>query len=320
MRFRRELIWLIAGLASAIVLGAVGAECLRFYISNNGNSPTEQHQSGYRHISPLLGCADFRGGAVLSSLQEKIEAVIKSKKASGDISHASIYIRDLNNGPWLGINENEMFTPASLLKVPLMIAYLKEAETDPSIFDKEIMVKGDATLLSQNIMPQRSVETGKTYRLEDLLQYMIIYSDNLAANTLLENIETDKLNKVYKDLGLTEPSVEKTENFMMVRDYASFFRILYNASYLNREMSEKALDILTKSQFSLGLTAGVPSQVDVAHKFGERVLFDAKQLHDCGIVYKPGRPYLICVMTRGKDFTKMSTFIKDISAAAYQGL
>lgn len=147
---------------------------------------------------------------------------------------------------------------------------------------------------------------------------MIVYSDNKAANALLNHIEASSLDSVYQNLGIEVPDIDENENFMSVRDYASFFRILYNASYLNHAMPEKALGILTKSQFNLGLTAGVPPQIEVAHKFGERVLLDGRQLHDCGVVYKIDKPYLLCIMTRGNNFIGMSETIKAISETAYK--
>ncbi len=58
----------------------------------------------------------------------------------------------------------------------------------------------------------------------------------------------------------------------------------------------------------------------VAHKFGERSFLDkkTKQLHDCGIVYHPAKPYVLCVMTRGDDFDKLSAVLRSVSALVYQ--
>ena len=42
-----------------------------------------------------------------------------------------------------------------------------------------------------------------------------------------------------------------------------------------------------------------------------------KQLHDCGIIYYPGNPYLLCVMTRGDSFGELSSTIRDISDIIY---
>lgn len=71
-----------------------------------------------------------------------------------------------------------------------------------------------------------------------------------------------------------------------------------------------------------GLVAQLPSSVKVAHKYGERGIYEDTQLtgielHDCGIVYAPGSLYYLCVMTRGKDTSKLAKVISSISAAVY---
>jgi beta-lactamase class A len=128
---------------------------------------------------------------------------------------------------------------------------------------------------------------------------------------------------VFDDLGINMPEIYNPENVMPVRDYASFFRILYNASYLNRDMSEQALKLLSTVEYKNGLSGGIPQTVPLSHKFGEREsLTDDKkvirQLHDCGIVYHPKRPYLICVMTKGENFSDLSKAIIGISKLVYE--
>ena len=100
--------------------------------------------------------------------------------------------------------------------------------------------------------------------------------------------------------------------------FSRFFRILYNGSYLNFEKSNKALELLTKIEFKDGLVAGLPSEVPVAHKFGERQFGEEKQLHDYGIVYYPEKPYLICIMTRGKELSKLPHVISELSKVTYE--
>jgi hypothetical protein len=71
-----------------------------------------------------------------------------------------------------------------------------------------------------------------------------------------------------------------------------------------------------------GLRAGVPPAVAVAHKFGEWQLEEdvpaREQLHDCGIVYEPHRPYLLCIMTRGREFATLPGVIAELSRATYE--
>jgi beta-lactamase class A len=105
---------------------------------------------------------------------------------------------------------------------------------------------------------------------------------------------------------------------MDVKTYSSFFRILYNGTYLSQDNSERLLTVLSRSAFSQGLSAGLPQDITVAHKFGEADSPDGtKQLHDCGIVYKPRQPYLICVMTKGNNFPALAKVIGHISETVY---
>jgi hypothetical protein len=84
-------------------------------------------------------------------------------------------------------------------------------------------------------------------------------------------------------------------------------------------MSEKALSYLAETTFDKGLVAGVPEAVAVAHKFGEAGREDGSlQFHDCGIVYYPGRPYILCVMTRGGSFEPLYAAVADISRTVYE--
>src|SRR5207248_2823209 len=109
------------------------------------------------------------------------------------------------------------------------------------------------------------------------------------------------LNAVYQNFEIPVPGALTPNPQVSVVTYSSFFRVLYNASYLTRDDSQKALALLAGVDYKDGLVAGVPASVPIAHKFGERETTGdtTKQLNDCGIVYYPSHPYLLCVMTRG---------------------
>jgi beta-lactamase class A len=105
-----------------------------------------------------------------------------------------------------------------------------------------------------------------------------------------------------------------------VKGYSSIFRLLYNSSFLDTENSEKLLATLSESSFNQGLRQGVPENIKISHKFGEREITKTgeKQLHDCGIIYYPTNPYLLCVMTKGKDFKELTRIIGHISSEVYK--
>lgn len=282
---------------------------------NNQSANSSIRQGGYTFINPLLEC-DADGGLESKSLrtQERaVEDLITSLTASHKVNHVSVYFRDLNNGPWFGINEDETFTPASLLKVPVMIAYFHAAETDPDILNEMI------TFQSPTVNSSHKLEQETSYSVDELITYMIKDSDNDAFSLLVENIENEKINKTLQDIGLVVPNETTPEDYITVRSYASLFRVLFNASYLSRDLSERALSLLSTTTFNEGIRSGIPDSIPVASKFGIRANETSKerQLHDCGIVYYPDHPYLLCIMTRGDDLKNLTTAIGNISKQIY---
>ena len=116
---------------------------------------------------------------------------------------------------------------------------------------------------------------------------------------------------VFSDLGIDPASLTSTPDNVTVKDFSIMLRALYNATYLNRDDSERALELLSEADFSEGIDSGVPNRIQVAQKFGESSIeapdgsVASKELNDCGIIYYPSHPYLLCIMTRGNgDDTK----------------
>jgi beta-lactamase class A len=286
---------------------------------------SSQRAGGYQFINPLLDFDLPQNTFVeLKPFKDKIENFTNTASTSSShIDFAAVYFRDLNNGPWFGVGENASFSPASLLKVPLMMAYYKISESEPGVLQKQIPVTTQDIVPivpnQQTIVPSVRLEIGKSYSVDELINRMIIYSDNDAAQLLIENIDPGKLVKIYTDFGIELPDAEPSGTQVDVKTYAGFFRILFNASYLNRDNSEKALKLLSQVEFKDGLVAGVPGNILTAHKFGERIGDgNQQQLHDCGIVYYPGHPYLLCVMTRGNSALELEKFIQDTSRLVFE--
>jgi len=214
------------------------------------------------------------------------------------------------------------------MKVPVMIAILKQAELNPGVLTAKIKFTG-ATALSDRspyFAPSKKLEAGKLYTVEELLDRMIVYSENDALFLLGERVGKPLISRTFRELRLPDPFTESSgeqEYYMTVEQYVMSLRILYNASYLSKEMSEKALELLTKVEFRQGIVEGVPPDVPVAHKFGERVWENTspgRELHDCGIIYYPARPYLLCIMTRGDSFEYLDDGIKETARIVYEGV
>jgi beta-lactamase class A len=276
--------------------------------------------------NPLLdlevgGLADLQE---LRPFREEIEKLIGRIREKGLAEKVTVYFRDLENGIWLGVGEHEEFAGGSLYKLPLVIACLKQAEQKPAFLGKRSVFRPPPhpVLLQPHFPPALSRQPGKEYTVRELIELVARYSDNNAAYLLQETVDRGRLERTIADLGLDPKRVIGGEHDFSVEEFGRFFRILYNASYLDREKSEMALEFFTQSAFSAGLAAGVPPGTLIAHKFGESVEDSPAgrrdTLHDCGIVYFPGKPYLLCVMTRGSDFDKQALAIAAVSSLVYR--
>lgn len=88
-------------------------------------------------INPLIACEipDQKMFAKLQPFHRRLENFIDENKKNNLAQNISVYFRDLISGQWTGVNEDEEYIPASLVKVPLMMAYYKYAETNPEILN-----------------------------------------------------------------------------------------------------------------------------------------------------------------------------------------
>lgn len=288
----------------------------------NLSSEVHAGSSDGKLINPLYECNTGQSyeSKQLSSMKSSVNNYINQLTANNSVTSVSVYFRDLDTGPWFGINEHNDFAPSSLLKVPVMMAFYKEAESNPAILSQKITYTSQpAGLISQNFPPEHPIVLGKTYTVEQLIESMIIDSDNAALGLLEDNIDNRKIDQVTLDLGITTATNATPTDFMDVSEYSTLFRVLYYSTYLNQTYSEKSLELLSQAEFDQGLTALLPKNLTVAHKFGEREAGNGiHQLHDCGIVYYPNHPYLLCVMTKGPNFADLATTIQQISAKVYE--
>lgn len=311
----------------AVVLGVLLAGAGIFLTPHIINDITESYcVDSYHFVNAQVVCGE---PAVIkktgyATLRDSLERFIAEEQMVEHVSEVSLYFRDLLSGPVFGINELEDFSPASLLKLPIAIVYLNIAERDPSILSQKITFTDEGFHNEQMYQPSQEIQEGRVYTIEELLVAMVTKSDNIAYELLEQHLSAQPQyaglrKEIFVELGTLSPEGLLDET-ITVRGNASLYRVLFNSSYLTPEYSEKLLGWLTQSEFKDGLVAGVPEGITVAHKFGEREASASgiKQLHDCGIVYYPGNPYLLCVMTRGKNVEELARVIAEISKKIYE--
>lgn len=213
----------------------------------------------------------------------------------------SLYFEYLPTGTSIGINEKAELSAASLIKLPVVMAYfhqkehtsLQFTETKVKIQEKEID-KGFGTLWQKG--------AGAEITLEEAVRLALVESDNTAALVLADHIAEESLKEVYEGLDI-DLIFKNNRVIISAKQYASILKALYFSAVLSKESSQEILDILTKTKFSDKLPAGIDKDIPVAHKIGILELEDSKLYQDCGIVYIPKRSYLLCIFSQSDKNT-----------------
>ena len=236
--------------------------------------------------------------------RSSVLAYIAERRSIDPTLRVSVYVRDLDNGPWIGIDDRALYLPASLTKVVVLIRTLQREEEEGGVLDHEIVFPGAESMAGDDTMlgapDSLRLEAGEHYSIRDLLGRMIEYSDNHAYELVLQGAGRDGVSRMLYDLS-ADQSVEDGKVYFDAHTVATLLRSLYYRSFLSRRHSELALELLTRSRFSEGLRRYLPPDALVASKYG---FYDSivdgrpqRELHECGIVYRPRSPYVMCVMT-----------------------
>ncbi|MBU6214736.1 serine hydrolase [Patescibacteria group bacterium] len=284
-------------------------------------------KSAYPLIRPLIGIqtpASYNADK-LAPLKSQIENIAKEEPGGTPVEY-SYYYRDLTDASWIGVNENEQYDPASMLKIVIALAAYKQAAVNPDYFSQKLTYTQDLANINAAFpfAPPIALSVGQSYTIPHLLKLMLSSSDNSAKDLLLSSIDQSILDEVYTGLSIPKPDDTDSAGYTISpREYSHFLRALYYGTYnISWENSNQILQFLADASFTDGLVSGVPSSVRVAHKYGEHVIGSSGtasgiELSDCGIIYHPSRPYLLCIMTEGKDELSLSRFIADLSRATY---
>jgi len=238
-----------------------------------------------------------------------------------------IYFEYLPNGTSIGINEKEDFFRASLIKVPVVMRAYK-------LIEEGKLRKDDVLVIERKHIDPTYGElwkAGEGSRLTVLeaVRLIITKSDNTAYEALNDKIGNSIL---QEELG-QERSVTNVYDFLDIprkelgvnqyitpKNFSSILKSLYFSAYLSYEYSNEILDFMTTSEYTQSLVEPLPKEIRVAHKFGVYSLDkEGFNVHsDCGIIYFPQRPYILCVMVNTPDSDIAEGLIREISEKVYK--
>ncbi len=228
-----------------------------------------------------------------------------AEKMSALPGHTGLYYKNLVTGFEFGVRENEVFSAASVIKLPLMMHILKECHAGRmSMHEKLTAAESDKVPICGALtLFTGSVEAD----IRTLCRLMISISDNTATNLLINRATLEGAAEGFRSLGLTktrltrllfdaEASRAGKQNVICLREMGMLLEQLYRRAFVSPAVSKEALDMLFLQQVDHKLNGKICGAVPIAHKTGE----DDELSNDVGIVY--GRqPFVICFAGHGTD-------------------
>lgn len=223
------------------------------------------------------------------------------------------YFEYLPSGTSIGMNEKESFYAASLVKVPVVMAYYRQIEETGLSFGNTV-IRLDERDIDPDFGTLWKRGVGATLTYDEAVRLSLIESDNTASLALANRVQQQYFDAVYEGLDI---DFTKVDNRVIIspKQYASILKALYLSSVLSYESSHAILDLLTKTKWNDKLPAGVPAEVPVAHKFG--VFAEKGVYQDCGIVFVPKRPYVLCMMSVSSEEEARSRMVS-LSRTVYE--
>ena len=231
----------------------------------------------------------------------------------------SIYVWEYEKGQYVDINGDNLYSAASIIKLPVLVRLFKSIEANQmTIYDEMLLTDYYQSSGSGNL---QYAQTGRKYSLDSLAKTMIQDSDNTSTNMIMAKLGgMDDINIGLRDWGISRtyvrtwlPDLQGT-NKTTAKDMAKILYNLDNPGFLNINSREFIIDYMSHVKNNRLIAAGLGDDAMFIHKTGDI----GTMLGDAGIVYAPnGKKYIVVILAnrphnapQGKDFiVKASSLI-----------
>jgi beta-lactamase class A len=240
--------------------------------------------------------------------------------------NASCWYRDLETGETFGRGEHTVHSSASIIKIFIMV-YLFQKFEDGSLNPETAI-----PLRPEQIAPSAGVlsylKDVREMSIRDLIQLMIIVSDNSATNVLIDLAGKEALNTYFREkLGLEATRVRRRmmdldaiargeDNTTSAYEAGKVLESLYRGTAVSPAASREMIAVLKNQQdgslIPFFLDETLPEHT-IAHKTGglQNVVHDAA-LIDCE------RPFILCFFGSGVSVPEYSRLIQTASGRIFR--
>ncbi len=239
---------------------------------------------------PRLAYADKYG-----VMEKSLEDI--ASRGSGVIS---IGFYDLERHYQYVLNPRAM-PAASVIKLYIMIeAFRQERDGIIDLQEEYVLMEEDKT---EGSGITAYYPDGTSFSLNELVELMIIDSDNTAANILIERLGIDNINQTIENAGCMNTQlkwklmtdkilIEDDDNPVAVQDLILVLRSMHEGQLVSPDYDRKMMGIMKRQHYRSRIPAGLPSGTAVANKTGTL----SWVVNDTAIVFTDQGDYILCVL------------------------
>lgn len=257
----------------------------------------------------------------MSALKEQIQGLINQPGQEG--LTPGVMVVDLDTGNYLSVNGDRVFATASMIKVPILLAFFEDVDAGKIRLDEELVMRAD--LVAPHAGEMQYLAVGTKFTALETATEMIRISDNTATNMLIDRLGgAAALNQRFQKWGLKTmvindwlPDLEGT-NVATPQDFALLMELINEGDLLSMRSRDRLLEILRTPVTRTLLPQGLGKDATIAHKTGDI----GSLVGDVGIIDMPsGKRYLAAMMVeRPHNDPRAQELIRQMSQKTYQYL
>lgn len=254
-----------------------------------------------------------------------------------------LFIKDLTDGETLEIDPERVFPSASVIKIPMLALLLRDVQEGRVDWTARRRIASVNRVGGTGILCELSEDYEPT--VEELATLMIVLSDNIATNEIMDIVGIERVNAFCRELGcpntrlmrkmLDFEAIKKGyNNYMCAGETGRLLERIANEEFVNADVSRTIMRIMERQQCRNKLPSLLPTIPNYAPEEVKRNVADGSVLvanktgeligiqHDVGIFTLPGgRRYVIAMFTGdlASDAAGIQTIAK-LSRIVYDAL
>lgn len=289
------------------------------HVPNSATAASQQSTQNRPESQPgtLATVSSVRMGRELTDLVGKITPLTR------DLTDLvpGVFLIDLDNGDYFSFNGNTTFSAASMIKVPILVAFFQDVDAGKIKLDEKIAIQQADIAEGSGDMQYAGV--GSEYTLLETATNMIVISDNTATNMIVRRLGgIEVLNRRFQQWGLQQtimrkplPDLEGT-NTTSPKELVSLMALLNEGKLISMKSRDRAFEIMRRTVTDTLLPSVLAPGSTAAHKTGDI----GSLVGDVGIIDLPtGRRYGVAMMVkRPHNDNRAQELIRQMAAVVYE--